>query len=89
MNVQVAIAAMGSVVRDNRPRGSARNSAPGFFCRGHRGHLDGELPWGHMAPGFQIPLNRMAHIDPVTGITLSSIITKFVIVNTAGRQVPS
>jgi hypothetical protein len=40
-------------------------------------------------PGFQIPLNRMAHIDPVTGITLLSIIVKIVIVNTAGRRLPS
>ena len=37
-------------------------------------------------PGFQIPLNRMAHIDPVTGITLLSIIVKIVIVNTARRR---
>jgi hypothetical protein len=43
----------------------------------------------HMAPGFQIPLNSMAHIDPVTGITLLSIIVKIVIVNTAQETVPS
>ena len=28
----------------------------------------------HGRPGFQIPVNRIAHIDPVTGITLLSII---------------
>jgi hypothetical protein len=31
----------------------------------------------------------MAHIDPVTGITLLSIIVKIVIVNTAQETVPS
>jgi hypothetical protein len=34
-------------------RGSARNNAPGFVCRGHVEHLDGELPCGNdMAPRF-------------------------------------
>ena len=75
---------------DLHMRGSARNNAPGFVCRGHCGHLDGELPWGiTWHPGFQIPLNRMAHIDPVTGITLLSIIVKIVIVDTAQETVPS
>jgi hypothetical protein len=71
-------------------RGSARNNAPGFVCRGHVDTWTVNFHVGnHMAPGFQIPVNRMAHIDPVTGITLLSIIVKVVIVNTARRQVPS
>ena len=74
---------------DLHMRGSARNNAPGFVCRGHVDTWMVNFHGECMVPGFQIPLNRMAHIDPVTGITVLSIIVKVVIVNTAGRQVPS
>ena len=65
-------------------------TCPRLRLPGARGHLDGELPWGMTwRPGFRIPLNRMALIDPVTGITLLSTIVKIVIVNTAKETVPS
>ena len=66
-----------------------RSNAPGFVCRGHVDTWVVNFHGEHGAQGFPIPVNRVAHIDPVTGITLLPIIVKTVIGDTARETVLS
>jgi hypothetical protein len=75
-----------------RPEAGGRvadDESPQRQCWGHVDTWVVNFHGEHGAQGSQVPLNRVAHIDPVTGITLLPIIVKIVIGDTARETVPS